>query len=179
MDIEFTPLGVTQQELDQLLKFGLKYDKRQKKQMLAAANAPLPTAEDVRGFETKLGVVLPDDYKTFLLQKNGGIPKKAKIKIDLLGVKVVQQFYALTSPANSYTLSYLLEVYSERIPNYMLPIADDPAGNLYLCRLQPGDAYGNIYFWDHEEEADGKSQPYFDNITLVADSFTNFLSKLK
>lgn len=179
MHIEFEPLGVTQQELDQLLKFGLKYDKRQKKQMLAASNAPRPTAEDVKDFETKIGLVLPEDYKKFLVEKNGGVPKKSKINTDLLGTKVVQQFYAIKNPAKNYTLSYLLEIYSGRIPDRMLPIADDPAGNLYLCQLQPGDTCGKIYFWNHEEEADGEPQPYFDNIIHVADSFSDFLSLLR
>lgn len=179
MSVEFRPLGVTQQDLDYLLKLGLKYDKRQKKQMLAAATVTLPSEDDVRDFEKKNGCVLPSDYRTFLLERNGGVPTKSLIEVPTIGEQVVQRCYALKSPAVRYTLGGVLEVYKGRVPQGMLPIGDDPGGNLFLIGLSQGERYGKIYFWDHEQEADLEPQPYFKNIYYVAPCFEDFLRSLK
>jgi hypothetical protein len=32
---------------------------------------------------------------------------------------------------------------------------------------------------DHEQEAETESQPYFDNISFVAESFASFLDRLR
>ncbi|MRV75986.1 hypothetical protein GJ700_30160 [Duganella sp. FT92W] len=63
-------------------------------------------------------------------------------------------------------------------PRGMLPFGDDPAGNLYLVKISPGDSYGSIFFWDHENEADLEEQPNFDNIHFISQTFDNFLNEL-
>ncbi|MEH6980078.1 SMI1/KNR4 family protein, partial [Bacillus pseudomycoides] len=37
-------------------------------------------SEDIRNFENKYGITLPDDYKKFLLHSNGGKPVKRRFK---------------------------------------------------------------------------------------------------
>lgn len=178
MNVQFKPLGITQQELDYLVKLGLKYDKRQKKQMLAAATVVLPSEEEVRSFERKHKFSLPPDYKEFLLEKNGGVPDKSLIDVPSLGERVVRRCFALKGAASSYTLDYIISVYKGRVPTGMLPIGDDPAGNLFLIELSEGEDYGRIYFWDHEQEADMESQPYRKNIYKIAANFAFFLQSL-
>jgi hypothetical protein len=179
MNVEFKPLGVTQQDLDYLLKLGLKYDKRQKKQMLAAATVTLPSEDEVRDFEKKNGFMLPSDYRAFLLNINGGVPSKSLVDVPKIGEQVVQRCYALKSPAVNYTLGRVLENYEGRVPQVMLPIGDDPGGNLFLIGVSGEECYGKVYFWDHEQEADLEPQPYFENIYYVAGSFNEFLLSLK
>ncbi|WP_250697430.1 SMI1/KNR4 family protein [Peribacillus simplex] len=43
------------------------------------------------------------------------------------------------------------ETYKNRIPNTCIPIGRDAGGNLVCLNLSEGK-YGNVYFWDHEEE---------------------------
>jgi hypothetical protein len=179
MKIQFQALGITEERLNDLIKLGLKYDKRQKKQMLAAAGATLPTEEDVRKFEEKVGFTIPSDYRNFLLEKNGGIPNKTIISVPNIGEKVVQSFYALTNPVSTFTLSHLAKVYKNRLPSGMLPIADDPAGNIFITELIAGKDFGKIYFLDHEQEADVERQPYFKNIHWITNNFNDFLLNLK
>ncbi|WBS02565.1 SMI1/KNR4 family protein [Pseudoduganella sp. SL102] len=179
MEIKFESFGMTQEKLDQLGRLGLKYDKRQKKQMLAAANVKLPTAENIGEFEKKIGFTLPSDYKEFLLRQNGGIPDRSLIKIPSLGKKVVQSLFALVNPVVAYTVDHNLDLYKNRMPQDMLPVANDPAGNLYIMKVGAGGDFGNIYFWNHELEADGEKQPYLENITYIANSFNDFLLGLK
>lgn len=177
MDIKFKPLGTTKEQLDDLIKFGLKYDKRQKKQMLLAGKTKLPQQQDLEDFENWMKLPLPPNFRDFLLSQNGGIPEKSIIKV---GDKerVVQKLYAITNESKIFTLAHLRKTYKDRIPKNMLPFGDDPAGNLFLMRLDDGESYGNIYFWDHENEADVEEEPSYANVHFIAHTFDEFLSKL-
>jgi len=167
-------------DLDALLALGLRYDKRQKKQLLAAGARPvLPTEADVRAFEADIGYALPPDYRAFLLVTNGGAPDPHVVAIPGRGDAVVRHCFALLSPARDLTLGHQRDVYAARIPAWMLPIADDPAGNRFLIDLQSGAGHGHVHFWDHEEEADGEVLPWLANIHRVADGFGDFLSRLR
>ena len=178
MDIKFKPLGVTEERMTELLKMSLKYDKRQKKQMLAAVNAPKPTLSDVETFEKRTKHILPESYQNFLLSENGGAPSKSHIVVPDIGTKVVQRFYALNNPARMHTIEHVMEVYQDRLPTEMLPIADGPSANLFLLNSIPGSDYGKIYFWDHNLEADTEPQPYFGNLFFVSASFAEFVQSL-
>jgi hypothetical protein len=178
MEKKFKSFGITEQELDNLIKLGLKYDKRQKKQMLAGSKGSIATPDEIKYFEQKIGVTLPQDYREFLLTQNGGIPTKSHVRVPNNRESVVQSIYSLTNPSKIYTIYHLIEVYRDRIPKDMLPIGDDPAGNLFLLGLNSGNSYGKVYFWDHEQEADNKEQPYYKNIYFVSNTFADFINDL-
>lgn len=178
MITKFKPFGTTEEELNELIKLGLKYDKRQKKQMLAASRGVKPNLKDVENFEAETGLIFPESYREFLLIHNGGIPDNSRISIPGHKARIIQSFYALTNPAKIYTIRYLVETYKDRIPKEMLPIANDPAGNLFLINAGSGRDYGKIYFWNHEQESDAETQPYYENIYFVSDSFSDFLNNL-
>jgi hypothetical protein len=59
---------------------------------------------------------------------------------------------------------------------------DDPFGN-GICIGLTGEHRGRMYFWDHEcapdpDEWDGSADTT-ENVTLVANSFTEFVGGLK
>ena len=60
-----------------------------------------------------------------------------------------------------------------RWPARFLAIAIDGFGNRFLLSLGMPD-YGDVYFWDHEQEADEGEPPTEDNLNLVAHSFAEF-----
>lgn len=73
--------------------------------------------------------------------------------------------------------------YFGRISRYMLPIADDMFGNLFLLSVRKKD-FGSVYFWDHEFEYDedydeGTVETYEDNLTKVAVTFTDFVLNIR
>jgi cell wall assembly regulator SMI1 len=170
---------MTEAELNKLTSLGLKYDKRQKKEMLAARDATPPQEHEIKTFEEAIGYSLPNCYREFLIRHNGGVPSRSQVDVDGQGERVVRNLYSLVSPARRYPIRHLLEMYEKRIPVAMLPVGDDPAGNLFLLELSQGETYGRVYFWDHEQEAETESQPYFDNISFVAESFASFLDRLR
>jgi hypothetical protein len=70
---------------------------------------------------------------------------------------------------------YTFYTSASRIPPSALPIASDIAGNL-LCMDFKGNHSGRIYFWDHELECDLNG---YDNLSLVANSFSTLLTQIK
>jgi len=88
---------------------------------------------------------------------------------------VLNYLFALKS-GNSYDLARNAEAYRGRVPDDYLPIADDPAGNLFCVTLR-GDDKGAIYFWDHEHEREDPSDR--GNMYRVAGDIRELLSKLR
>ncbi len=130
--------------------------------------------EDIKQFEFYNKVVLPDDYKNFLIQYNGGCPRPNIIpsvnsNVDWILGMVDEPYYA--------SLFQHIDMFHRRIPSFYFPIAYDSGGNLYLMSLY-SENHGLIAFWDHEGETEGDADQYFDNMKIVATSFTEFLDQL-
>jgi len=132
-------------------------------------------------FEREHNLRLPDDYKYFL--ENYGEcnfeidavykPTEKTPFVNSQGFQEISFFYGLGTENDLYKI---LEVYSQRIPTGYIPIADLPGGNLLCIDSNPNSSnYGKIYLWDHENECDGK----LDNMYLVANSFSNFISSFE
>lgn len=136
--------------------------------------------KELSDLETRLKMKLPNDYKKFLLQNNGGIPIPNVFDfIDGDGQNsnsLVHYFYAVYNDNGHDNLenNYNFFKSERRIPSNILPIAEDPFGNM-ICISVSGDDYGKVYFWDHELE--GQSESY-DNISLIASSFDEFINNL-
>jgi hypothetical protein len=128
--------------------------------------------------EQKIRSALPDAYRQFLLQHNGGKPDRRIFSFVENGresTDAVRCFYA-DCDHTLYSIDKKMQVYSGRIPDGCLPIACDPFGNQLLLSVAADD-YGVIYFWDHEREssrAGGK-----DSLCLLASSFEEFVESLK
>ncbi|HMY18600.1 MAG TPA: SMI1/KNR4 family protein, partial [Polyangium sp.] len=134
--------------------------------------APL-TAEDIDALETTVGKPFPPEYRAFLLAHNGGRPESAIVDIDdcPAGASVVQMFLGVTGPVESETLEWSWKVFQGRIPERLLPVADDPFGNLFCLSLDDQDR-GCVFFLDRYEES--PAQPH-----LAARSWNDFLAKLR
>jgi cell wall assembly regulator SMI1 len=140
-------------------------------EILESGDALTPT--DIETFEATIGKPLPPAYRNFLLTHNGGHPVPPVIDIDDCpnGATVVQVFLSLTGPVESETLGWSWQAFQGRIPERLLPIADDPFGNIFCLSLDGADA-GQMVFLDRYVESEAR--PYF-----VAQDFTTFLAKLR
>ncbi|EEE35323.1 conserved hypothetical protein [Rhodobacteraceae bacterium KLH11] len=63
------------------------------------------------------------------------------------------------------------------MPSDFLPIASDFGGNKIVIAVS-GQYYGRLFFWDHENEVDEGFIAGVENMSLIADSFSVFLSGL-
>ncbi len=136
-----------------------------------------PTEDAIRTFESTLGCSLPEPYRQFLIEKNGGRPHPSAFtfctRTGERGDSLVDWFYTL-SPDDAYNLYDNLQIYRGRIPEGLLPIACDPLGNQLLIGVK--DKRGRVFFWDHELENSSKS--IWDNVSFVARSFDEFINIL-
>lgn len=164
------------------------------------------SAKEIQQIEDKIESSLPDDYKAFLAQYGTVLFNKS------VGFKPIEQnavyphndetglpnppfngsqvsvFFGKDAAEPADSLSSKLEVYKDRMPNSVIPIADDGLGNKICLNVGKEDK-GKIYWWDHENEWDeedyeeetGTKMPEeakYQNIYLVAESFSDFIEKL-
>lgn len=149
---------------------------------ITGSERPL-TEEDVARAEAELGVALPPAYRRFLLAHNGGRPAPADFKIAWRGqpfspgwrTSTVGDFHAIYD-GDAVNLLVDARTYKDRLPKGVLPVAEDPGGNLVVIGTE-GDATGKVFFWVHELEGE------FDetdaaNLGAIADDFDAFLAGL-
>src|SRR5690242_19528347 len=130
--------------------------------------SPLDKSE-IEAFETEIGHGLPEPYKPFLMQHNGGEPEpsyfcyKQQIGDEFLeNCSRVQVFLGLTY-SEAYELMWTLNIFKHRVPINFLLIAENGTGGLIYISLY-GDDEGSIYFWDMELEKEIEEEyPDYDN----------------
>jgi hypothetical protein len=137
------------------------------------------TEHDFKQLESDLRISLPLDYCQFLLQFNNpwcshalcfhvinpGPVVTGGILDEVHGIA-----HALCSDGPNEDIRRTYEEYRDRIPNGLLPIArsiSDP-----ICLGIAPENFGQVFLWDSAEEGSD------DNLYLVADSFTEFLTRL-
>lgn len=132
--------------------------------------------EIIKYLEKFLNSNLPYDYKDFLLKTNGGRPIKIYFIVKTTGkLGTVSYFLGNRKQVYERIQSRLDPFDRRRIPDNMLVIANDPEGDLILLSVK-GQDYGKIYYWDHEMETEPAD---YSNLTLIADSFEEFINSLK
>lgn len=135
--------------------------------------------EALNQLEARIGSALPDDYRRFMSEFNGGRPEPSGFEFataDGNSDSAIRYFLTFDDGEERYTIQEFLDRYGDRIPQKLLPIACDSFGNLVLLDAGAKSA-GAVCFWDHEKE--GMDEPTWDNITVVAPSFTEFLNALE
>lgn len=149
---------------------------------ITKSKAPI-TTEELANLETRLSFEFPEEYRKFLLVHNGGRPDhpcflfKRKQSDD--SDSLVNCFFSINGSeyTDFETLFRIFKVDGIRVPAELVPIADDPFGNL-ICIAVAGPKRGAVYFWDHDTEAEDGESPTYYNVDLIANSFNAFLECL-
>lgn len=136
------------------------------------------TEQDILEAEERLQRRIPTEYRTFLLTYNSGYPELLNFSLPSGGEKdcSVGYFYGLKVPYG-INIEWNLSEYRDRIPAEMFPFTS--CGGSQICLCTAGANKGKVYFWDSEEEDPDAPQPCYDNIYLIAESFAEFLSRLR
>lgn len=142
---------------------------------MIATSEPSPptTASALDALETRIGMVLPVDYRAFLLSSNGGRPERDMI--DVPGctdnpVARIHFFFGVSDPEESADLEWNLETYSDRIPPGLLPIATTEGADK-ICLDLSQKFGGGVVYWDGYEH-DG------DVVYPIAASFSDLETRL-
>ena len=142
------------------------------------------TPEVVRHFERESGYDLPSEYGEFLsaygCQTPDGYAYFQYVDPYPRGPRGILNVFFGIDPGGGYDILGNLEQYQGRIPSHLLPIADDPGGNI-VCLCVRGANRGAVYFWDHNDEktvGEGK-EPGDSNVYKLSDSFDHFIQGLE
>ncbi len=131
---------------------------------------PPASPELVARLEGQLSRALPDDYRDYLLQQDGGrLEDNTEAVINVFGLGEVPDWTSMW---------HKLETFRGRVPAWLLPVAQDAYGNLFAISLRPSD-FGSVWLWDHEEEADEGEPPSEENTQCKAGSWAGFLEGLR
>jgi hypothetical protein len=140
---------------------------------------PAVTEADVAAFETRLGRKLPDDYRDFLLQVNGGRPDDEHCEFS---VGIVNRLFSLHDEEDE---ARNLEVRAERVRSELAPellfIGHDDGGGRILLVVD-GPHLGEVWFQVHEgrlpESNPRATWDHRRDFRKLADTFAQFMNSL-
>lgn len=163
------------------------------------------TEEELVVIENGLGQRLPEDYREFV-KTYGAADFNEPVEFRLMEdepIHPVQSLLEIPIPrydrgpfshfygsnAGNQSLANCIEALKGRMPDTMIPIADDGGGH-QICLGIKGKEQGKVYYWDHHNDPDeqeyledhGKPMPSevrFQNVYLIAESFEDFIRRLE
>ena len=140
----------------------------------------LVSETEVKAFEKRNGIRLPQNYRNFLLTQNGGMPSPSEFPLEghREGVMDIQVFYRLDDGIEVSQLQYNFDLHHERFDDVafasLFPIGND-SFNDRICLDLSEERFGAAVFidlvpiWkDHTAK----------DIYVVADNFDAFLEML-
>jgi cell wall assembly regulator SMI1 len=131
---------------------------------------PPATVELVQRLEARIGRQLPASYRSYLLEQGSGrLAANSEVVNEIFGLGDDLPYHA--------NMWKRLDVYAERVPTWLLPVASDAFGNLFAVSLRDEDN-GSVWFWDHEQEADEDEPPTEDNLSHKAKDWPSFVAGL-
>ena len=147
---------------------------------------PQVTEGDVRHLETQMDLQLPEDYRAFLLEVNGGRPSRDHREIAWRrSSATVSSFYCLNHPDDMFNLLRKMQTYAElqTLPSPdLVIIGHTDMGPLALAIR--GDHYGEVWVLDTHDSRPEGSNPrvlWHDrrDMTRVASTFADFIRDLR
>jgi cell wall assembly regulator SMI1 len=123
-----------------------------------------------------LGQRIPQSYKAFLAEHDGGEPVRNQFSFEGEGELEngeVQVFLGI-APSPDGDLVSKAKVMRDRVPPGVIVIADDPGGN-HICLDGRDGRDGPVLFWDHDYESDPPDEA---NLYEVAPDLQTFLDSL-
>ena len=132
-----------------------------------------PVSEDdlssVRAF---LNQPLPDDFKGWLFKHNGAAPEPSELPLEDGLILVINCFVSFSHDDTPNVVS-VLEMLSMRLPDGLIPIAEDHGGNYVCLRYTPKTSSPDVVLWFHEEANPKRA------IVPIASSFTELIERLR
>ena len=146
---------------------------------------PMPDNDLFAHKEKKWRQILPDSYKEFLMENNGGVPVQNTFVSNSREYMIERFLCILKSPRDSelgmYDISVVVTQIEERLTDNedllgveILPIAAIFAGDFVCLNFKDSKSNPSVCVWSHEES--GEFEP---TLYKIADNFSNFLEVLK
>ena len=133
--------------------------------------------EEIFKLEEEIGFTLPNDYKEFLINFNGGVPevKYSTFKLNELEENIgLRVLYGL-NVEEKLDLREWYEEYEDDLLDDCLIIGHG-IGFGFIVLVNSPEISG-VYFWDNSFELENSSED--ENIYKISDTFKEFIQELK
>ncbi len=124
---------------------------------------------DIAKLESSLRIVLPNDYRRFLLAYNGRVPTPRRFVIVGCNGEALVDILLGVNTLND--IADWVKELRDDLPNGFIPIGFDPGGNALL--LDTTDGEGVVYYWDSGRHFLTSTDE--ENSYRIAGSFTDFV----
>lgn len=138
----------------------------------------------VRAFETKLGVTLPDDYRAFMLDVNGGSTTTTHSVFRMRkSISVLNSLHSLDENDSRFDLETWWNSTKSDLPPGVLCIGHDSGGSRIVLAID-GPHRGEVWCLDTLNARPEDANPrvdWFDrrDVVKLASSFREFMNNLK
>ena len=129
---------------------------------------PLSDDEDLHALEEHVMLPLPTDFRAFVREHNGALPKPNAISLSGGWEVLVNHLLRIESTAVDNLRACATALWQEHRAMKLLPFANDPFGNLF-CFEYSGREVTGVVFWDHENGASSR----------VGSTFSEFVEALR
>ena len=133
--------------------------------------------EDIHALENQWHLTLPEDYKAFLMETNGGIvewEEKDAIHIEEINEDIyLEILYGIKTKGKSADIQTWMEMFEDEIFPGSLLIGFDLMQGFIV--LQCGGEDAGVYYWDDAYNFKGSDDE--NNVYFLADSFSELLKK--
>ena len=134
----------------------------------------------LRALEETIGATLPDDYRAFMLEYNGGVPEQEVFTFDKRNKSSVNYFNSIDHENQALDLMEAWQVLKPRLPKEVFPIGDDNGGAT-IAIVVSGPRRGEVWFCTEERPTGSNPRvSWLDrrDAWKVADSFAAFMARL-
>ena len=132
---------------------------------------------DILKLEERWHLTLPEDYKAFLMETNGGIAEweeKDAIHIEEINEDIyLEILYGIKTKGKSADIQTWMEMFEDEIFPGSLLIGFDLMQGFIV--LQCGGEDAGVYYWDDAYNFKGSDDE--NNVYFIADSFSELLKK--
>lgn len=137
------------------------------------AQGPRLAEKDVIHFEKSIGSPLPETYRRFLLENNGGRTTPDTVYVEGLpgSPTDIKVLFSIGSAVETNDLLWNRETFTGRIPGRFLPIASDSGGSRFCVSLSGSDRGSVVFCLLTFTEDDG-------TIYFIANNFDEFIDKI-
>ena len=155
-NLSFEKYGLSPEKVEQLRAYKILPDKQTLKNLIKAYETDNVEETELADFQEQLNQPIDKAYARFLLEHNGGVPSKSRVK----GSKVViDHFLAFRS---DYKYNSLMDLYPD-FQKLGIPIACTPAGDTLLLAEDQ-----QIYLFNHNIQEIEPSPIATDFMDLLA-----------
>lgn len=134
------------------------------------------TNDDLKQFESKFNVVMPEKIKRHYLKYNGGYPERSIFHLEGSDREYAVNYFFSIGCNEGMTIEETWPIIRDDtvFPSWLVPLADEMGGDIFAYSTR-ADEEGAIYYYSHEFDYGENPEKY---VTFLSKDIDTFLESL-